>query len=810
MSMLRQDFRYGLRLLARSPSFTAVAVLTLALGIGANTAIFSVMNALLLHPPGLPDPNRVVALRVKYDKLNLKSIVVSAPDFVDVRESKQIFSAAAMADEADFNYTGSDLPERLLGAPVTWQWFEVFGAKPRLGRAFQPEEDQPGANRIAILSDATWKRLFGSDPAILGETIQLNQLAYKVVGVMGPEFNWPPQAQLWVPLGLPAADYAADNRFNESYFAVARIRPDVTLKQAQAFLPVLNRRAEDSNTRVGAYVRDSAWGMFILPLTEFAYGDLKTPLYILLGSVAFVLLIACSNIAGLMLARGSARARELAVRSALGASRWDLIRQTLAESFVLAGAGTLLGLLFAAIGIRALLWLAPESIAQGLVIHPDANVLLFTALIGIVAGGFFGLIPAWQVSRSQEFVLLKEGSRSGTAGRGRQRMRSALVIGEVALALVLLVGAGLFLRSLAHLQRVGPGFDPHGVMTAALSLPESQYKELEKRLAFYQALVERMSAIPGVSAAAEAAPLPFTGSGASASFSIDGRPEGPGDPGPHSDLRWISPGYFAAMKILLLKGRYFNDQDRRGGQPVIVIDENLAKQYWPNQDPIGQRVRRGTEGPWATIVGVVGHVMHSALTGDSGKGVCYYPTFQRPVPNTFLVLKTSGDAAALAGPIREAVRAIDPAQPVSNLKTMDENLAGSLAPRRFAVTLLGFFAGVALLMAALGLYGVINYSVSLRTQEIGIRMALGAQTSQVLGMVVGQGMRLAGFGSALGLLGAWLLARLLTSQLFEVGAFDPIVFLVMASALALVAALATYIPARRAARVDPMVALRYE
>ncbi len=810
MGFLRQDLRYGLRLLSKSPSFTVIAVLTLALGIGANTAIFSVVNALLLHPPGMPDPNRVLAVRVKYDKLNLKSIVISAPDFAEVRDTKQIFSAAAILDEADFNYTGGDLPERLLGARVTWQWFEVFGAQARLGRVFRPEEDQPGANRVVVLADSTWKRLFGADPMIVGKTIQLNQLSYKVVGVMGTEFNWPGQAQLWVPLGLPAGDYASENMFNESYFAVARVRPDVTLAQAQAYLPLISRRMSNRDPRAAAYARDSSWGMFALPLTEFAFGDLRTPMFVLLGAVAFVLLIACANIAGLMLAKGSERAREMAVRGALGATRWHLIRQTLVESSLLAGSGTLLGFLAALAGIRVLLWLAPENLAQGLVIHADGYVLLFTALVGVLAGVLFGFIPAWQVSGRQQFALLKESSRSGTASRGRQRIRSALVVGEVALALVLLVGAGLFLRSLARLQQVGPGFEPRGVMTAALALPATQYREPEKRLAFYQALLERLAALPGVAVAATATPLPFSGFGSSSSFNIEGRQLGPGDPGPHSDLRWISPGYFTAMGIPLLHGRFFTDQDRRGSQPVVVIDENLARQYWPNQEPVGQHLRRGTNGPWYTIVGVVGHVMHSALTGDSGKGVCYYPAFLQPVPATFLVLKTSGDPTRLADPIRQAVSAVDPAQPVHDLKTMDERLAGSLAPRRFAVTLLGFFAGVALLMAALGLYGVISYSVSLRTQEIGIRMALGAQPSQVLGMVLGQGMCLAGIGAATGLLGAWALARSLPSQLFEVGAFDPVVFLLMAVVLALVALLATYIPAHRATRVDPLVALRYE
>ena len=810
MSTVPQDLRLGARLLAKNLGVNLIAVLTLALGIGANTAIFSVINALLLHPAGMQDPDRILAIRVRYDKLNLKSIPISAPDFVQIRDSKDIFSSAAMANMTDFSYSTGDFPEQLTGAPVTWQWFEVFGVKPRLGRAFNPEEDQPAANRVAILADGTWRRLFGGDPEIVGKTIRLNQLSYKVVGVMPPEFNWPPQTQLWVPLGLPASDYAAENMFDESYFVAARIRQDVKPAQAISYVPLAARRMSDQDPRATAYARDSQWGMFALPLTEFAYGDLKTPLLILLGGVAFVLLIGCANIAGLLLARASARAGEMAVRSALGASRWQLIRQTLVESSLLGLLGALSGLAAALGGIRVLLWLAPENVSAGLSIRPDGYVLLFTAIISVFASLFFGIIPAWQASWARQSFLLKEGGRSGTVSRSRQRIRSSLVVGEVALALVLLVGAGLFLRSLARLQRVGPGFDPGGVMTAAIALPDSQYPE-EKRLAFYQTLVERLQAIPGVSAAAAAAPLPFSGSASSASFNIEGRPVGPGDPGPHSDLRWISPGYFTAMGIPLRSGRAFNDQDRRGTQPVAIIDENLAQQYWPNQDPIGRRLRRGSEDPWWTIVGVAGHVMHSTLAGDSVKGVCYYPVFQQPVqPGTYLVLKTSGDPARLAFAIRQAASSIDPAMPVSNLKTMEERLADSLAPRRFAVTLLGFFAAVAILMAAIGLYGVISYSVTLRTQEIGIRMALGAQTSQVLSMVLGHGMRLAAIGTAIGLFGAWILARSLSSQLFEVGAFDPVIFLLMAIVLGIVAAMAAYIPAHRAARVDPMDSLRYE
>jgi predicted permease len=498
------------------------------------------------------------------------------------------------------------------------------------------------------------------------------------------------------------------------------------------------------------------------------------------------------------------------VRAALGAGRWRLIRQTLAESMVLAGAGTLLGLAVAHAGIRLLLALAPEDVVNGVKIGLDRYVLLFTAGVGLAAGILFGLAPAWQVSSIDRYESLKEGGRTGTAGRARQRLRSLLVAGELALALVLLVGAGLFLKSLSRMQEVDTGLEPRGVMTAALALPETEYKEPDKQTAFYRATLEALSAIPGVRAAGAGTPLPFSGGSASASFGIEGRPEGPGDPGPHGNVRFVSPGYFAALGIPLREGRYFTEQDRQGTDPVVVIDENLARQYWPNHDPVGTRLRRGRQAPWATIVGVVAHVKHSALVGDSDKGVYYYPILQKPVEQTHLVVKATRDPLSLASAIREAVRAADPNQPVHDLASMEQRIANSLGPRRFAVRLLSFFAAIAVLMAALGLYGVISYTVAQRTQEIGIRMALGAQRSQVMGLVIGQALRLGLVGVVAGLAAASILAQLLSSQLFAVSAFDPMTLGITALALLIVALAASYGPARRATRVDPMVALRYE
>ena len=677
MSQLGQDLKYAVRMLRKSPGFTIVAVLTLALGIGANTAIFSVINGLLLHPVGIPDANRLVVVQEKYVKLNLNGIPLSPPNFADVRDSREVFTSAAAMRESNFNYTSGGNPERLIGAQVSVQWFSVFGVNPLIGRVFRPEEDQPIANHVIILAYATWKQTFGGDATIVGKTIQLNQQPYRIVGVMGPDFVWPNQAQFWVPLGLPPSAFVAGNRFNENLFVVGRIRPEVPLMQAETFVQILGRHIIESNPNGPV---SAGWGLFAQPLTEFIFGDLRVSLFVLLAAVGLVLLIACTNIAGLMLAKASARAREFAVRTALGSTRWYLIRQTLAESLLLAGAGTLLGLLFARDGIGLLLWLTPQDLVQGLAIRADAYVLSFTAAVGMLSGVLFGIAPTWQIASGQSYELLNEGGRSGTASRDRLRLRSMLVVSEVALPLVLLVGAGLFLKSLAHLQQVNPGFNAPSVMTAALSLPDMQYSDPQKRAAFYEAVMEPLAHVPGVISAADAYPLPFTGMGESGSFDIENRTPGPGDPGPHSDRQWVTPEFFAAMSIPLRGGRYFTNQDREGTQLVVIIDENLARQYRPSEDPVGKRLRSPYTGArWATIVGVVGHVYRSALVGDTGKGVCYYATFQQtPVPFSFLVVKTKGNPIGLAASIGKAVHSVDPNVPVYDLKSMDERVKNSL------------------------------------------------------------------------------------------------------------------------------------
>ena len=818
MGTLWTDVRHGIRMLIKNPGFTVVAVLTLALGIGANTAIFSVVNALFLHPPGVAHPERVVVQRARYAKLGLKNIVVSAPDFAQMRDSKNVFAAAALETEADFNYTGADYPQQLQGAQVSWQWFDVFGAKPILGRVFTSAEDEPNANHEVVLSYGAWQRWFGSDKSAIGRTIQLNQQPYRIIGVMGRDFHWPnPKTDVWAPLGLPQSAFAIGNTFNENYLAVARLQQNVSFAQASAFMSVLSHRVIENPA--SSYAKDSQWGMFLMPLADFVFGDLRTPILILAGAVAFVLLIACANIAGLLLAKAAGRSKELAVRSALGASRARLMGQALGENLLLGVLGVLAGLLVAQWGLKALLLAAPQDLATGIAFPLDGYVLGFTALVGIVAVLIFGSVPAWHMSKVNPYDAMREAGRSSTGSRGRQNFRSLLVAGELALGLVLLAGTGVLLKSLSRIGDVNPGFNPHGVMTAALTLPQQQYNTPDKQFAFFRNVLDRLSHTPGVKQVGAGFPVPFAGGNASASFRIEGRPVPPGDPGSHGDIRYVTPGYFTALGIPLLRGRYFTDDDRKGSQAVAVIDENLAREYWPNTDPIGKRLQRNSHDSWATIVGVVGHIRFNQLVGEESssegaqsgsKGVYYFPIYQTEAPLGFLIAKSNGSAASAEAAIREAVRAADANQPVSDMSTMDARIAQSLGPQRFATNLLAVFAGLAILLAAVGLYGLISYSVTQRTNEFGIRMALGARPVDVLSLVLKQGAKLAIAGVFAGAVAGLLLTRAMQSLLYGVSAADPVSFAGAAVLLVLVALVACYIPARRATRVDPMIALRYE
>jgi predicted permease len=805
-----QDFRVAARALGRNPVFSLTAVAVLALGIGANSAIFGLVNQALFSPPGLSDPSRIVAVRARYKKLNLPSIPVSGPDFRDVRDAREVFERAAIMEDHDVVYLEGGEPKVLRAARVSLEWFDVFGARPALGRTFVQEEDQPDGQRAVVLAHAAWVRVFGSDRSIVGRLITIDDKPSKVVGVMSAGFRWPREVDVWLPLALARAELTDDYRFNEHLLGMARLRPGVTRVAADARIGVLAGRVRSGTDQNAAFARSSEWGMFVLPFTEYVAGDSRLPMLVLLGAVGFVLLIACANIAGLMLARTSSRNREIAVRAALGAGRWRLIRQTLAESLLLSGVGALLGLAVASAGMRMMIASAPQGSVVGLTPTIDLPVLVFTIGVAVAAALLFALAPAWQITRVAPVEHLKSATRSAAGSRGRRRLRAALVVGETALAMVLLVGSGLLIKSLSRLQEVNPGFDPRGVVIGGVTLPDRQYKTLEQRSAFYRALTDRLREDRSVAAVGAGAPLPFQGGDSTASFAIEGQTVAPNEPGPHGRSRVVSPGYFAALGIPRKSGRVFTDDDRLGTDRVVVVDENLAKQYWPGQDPIGRRILGGSSTPWATIVGVVGNVLHTNLAGESDKGTYYQCLYQRPMSGSGLVVRLRPGGEPSPAVIAAAVKAIDPTIPVQRAGTMLQRLDESLSARRFVVHLLIFFAGVALLMAALGLYGVISYSVLQRTQEIGVRMALGAGRRSVVGLVLQQGTALALVGIVAGGAASAGLNRLLASQLFGVSPFDPLTFAGMVVVLMLTAFAASFIPAYAASRIDPLTALRYE
>ena len=837
MHTILQEFRYALRQLRKSPGFAAVSVLTLALGIGANIAVFSVTNAVLLNPSGIPHADGLVALRARYKAMpDLSNISMSAPDFGDAADGKNIFSSGAVMQPGSFNYARENAnPELLNGARVSSGWFDTFDVRPYLGRVFTPEEDQPGAGNEAVLSYGAWKKRFGSDPSIVGQTLMLNNQAFRVVGVMGPSFNWPNQAELWVPIAFPPARYHdQDDRYNENLFAVARLRPGVTLQQANAYLSM---KAEQNIASEGSksFGRASGWGMFSMPLTEFIGGSLRKPLTMLLIAVGMVLLIACANIAGLQMARASARERDLAIRVALGAQRVRLLRQALVESIVLTVAGVALGFVVALATAPLLLRYLPAVL--GTQIQPSFRgpVLLFVTGIAVLCSLLCGLVPAWQRTQPGWFNALQEGGRSGTSSLVHQRARSSLVVAQIALSLLLLAGAGLLLTSLKALEQVETGFQPGGLLSARFSLPRSVYgvslpvstasavkEEAAKQAAaahdasdakiaaFYSALLDRLHGIPGVSGAALADSVPFDNQGGSSSFNIKGQTLPPNDPGPHGNVRAVSPEYFSTLRVPLVMGREFVPQDRQGTELVAVIDTVLAHQYWPGKNPIGEHLGFDSKGPWYTIVGLVGHARASSLESDTNEGFFYLDAAQAPQLSAAIVVRSSRSPADLKGDLGAAVRSVDSSIPIYDVKTMEERVDASLIGRRFVVLLLTAFAGLALLLAALGLYGVISYSVRLRTRELGVRMALGAQRGEVMQLVLLQGARLAAVGVVLGAILAVALGRVFSSLLFQVGVLHPGPWLAATAILVATVLLASYLPARRAASIEPMKALRTE
>lgn len=817
MQPLLQDIRYAFRVLAKSPGFAAIAVLTLALGIGANTALFSVVNGVLLNPLPYPHPDQLVALYSRTSTFAESSI--SYPNFLDWQRNNHSFAALAAYRGDSYTLAGVGETERLRGEMVTGNFFQVLGVQPVAGRLFTEQDDHAGAAPVVLLSYGLWQRKFGGSPQIIGQTISMNGTAYTVLGVIPANFYFTGSnfrlSDVYVPLGQWTDSTFLDRRVGMGMDSVGRLKPGVTLAQARA----------DMNSVAAALAKqypdaDKGSGIALYQLKDDMVGDVAPLLYVLLGAVGFVLLIACVNIANLLLARSTGRAREFAIRAALGAGRWRVVRQLLTESVILAVAGGLLGLLLAAWGTRAAIRVLPQALPRSGDIGLDAHVLFFTLGVSLLAGILFGLAPAFKASQSNLHEALKEGGR-GSSG-ARHRMQGIFVIAETALALILLVGAGLMIRSLVQLWQVNPGFNPQNLLSFSISFPPEMLKAPPDQLrAEAVQLTTALESIPGVQyASAEGGGTPMQGDSELPFWRAD-QPKPPSD----DQMNWAlfymcQSDYLKAMGTPLLSGRFLSAQDTIHSTPVIVIDQDFAKKYFPGQNPIGQRVNIGLLDLQAEIVGVAGHVKHWGLDESAKSPVLaqlYFPLAQ--VPDKFLplmakgsdfMLRTRSNPDAMVPSIRHVIESMNSQQVVYGAETMEDTIARSLAARRFAMILLGVFAGLALILACVGIYGVISYLVGQRTHEIGVRIALGAQRSDVLRLVLGQGARLALIGVGIGVAVALALARLMTNQLFGVTAHDPLTFAGVAVVLIVVALFACYIPARRAMRVDPIVALRYE
>jgi putative ABC transport system permease protein len=804
------DVRYGVRMLWKNPGFTAVAVVALALGIGANSAIFSVVNTVLLRPLPYKEPERLVMVWEDDAKHGFPNDTPAVANYVDWRNQNQVFEGMAATADQSFNLTGEGEPERFDGKRVSANFFSLLGVEPQFGRAFMPEEDVPGANRVVVLSHGLWQRRFGSDPGVVGKSITLNGEGHTVVGVMPADFQFlSKDVGMWVPIAFTPQQLAS--RGGHYLEVVARLKPGVTVERAQAEMSTIAARLQqqypDQNTDLGATV---------VSLHEEVVGNIRPALLVLLGAVGFVLLVACANVANLLLARAAVRQKEIALRTALGASRLRLIRQFLTESVLLAALGGVVGLLLSVWGVTLLKSFIPENISQVKAITVDARVLGFTLLVTLLTGLVFGLAPAAQASKFNLNETLKEGGRDAAAARGSNRVRGLLVVGEVAVSLVLLVGAGLLINSFLRLRHVDPGFRTDNLLTMSVVLPQQKYPDQARRSAFYADMIRRVEALPGVRSAGVTNWIPLVRQGDSIGVTIEGQPAPVPGQGkmPVLMTRVVSPHYFSTMGIQLLQGRVFEEgRDRVDSPCVVVIGEAVARKYWPNENPLTKRIVPGrpqTPEDWCQVVGVVKDVRQTDLSAEP-KPQMYVPYEQAGFfAPRHLVVKTEGDPLALAGSVRKTVWEVDRDQPVSNVSTMEGVLSESIARQRFSTLLLGVFAGVALVLAAVGIYGVMSYSMAQRTREIGIRMALGAQKWDVLKLAVGQGLRLVAVGVAVGLAGALALTRVMTSLLYGVSATDPATLVIISLVLVAVALLASYIPARRAAKVDPLIALRYE
>ena len=798
-----QDLRYGLRMLIKNPGFAFVAVFTLALGIGANTAIFSIVNAVLLQPLPFSEPDRLIWVWGNI-RNGGRSASVSPPDYLDYRSQNTSFEhfAATFSIPAPFNLTGSGEPERLQGAVATGNFFQALGVNTALGHTFLLENEEPGRDQVVVLSHRLWKQRFAGDPSLIGKTLALDGKTFEVIGVMPAGFNFPRGAELWTPMNF---QISPGMKQRKAHFLrpVGRLKPGVTLAQAQTDMDSIAGSLEsqypDSNT---------GWNLRMVPLREQLVGNIRPTLRVLFGAVGLVLLIACANVANLLLVRASSRQKELAIRMALGAGRRRIVRQMLTESLLLAIAGGTLGVFLAIWGIDLIVAFSGNDIPATAQIGIDGAVLGFTLCVSLLTGILFGLVPALPATQSARLSeTLKEGGRAGGQGASRNRTRNLLVVFETAIAVVLLIGAGLLIRSFVRLQNVGPGFDPENVLTARIDLSREKYNLPEKASAFWVQLHERLAALPGVEAVGMNTELPLSGQPNDMPFSVEGRPAEPNQQF-GADFRRVNQDYLRSMRIPLKRGREFTEREVRQGANVVVISETLANGVFGDDDPLGQRLLLAiNEKTPIEIIGIVGDIRHRTLEADP------LPMMYLPVPSTQwtnLTIKVSGDPLSMAAAVRREVHVIDSDQPVAAIRTMEQVVAESVGAPRYRTSLLGLFAFIALLLAAIGIYGVSSYAVAQRTHEIGIRMALGAEPRDVQWLVIGRGIGLALVGVGGGLVGAFGLTRLLAGLLFGVTATDPLTFAGVAVILTGIAFLACWIPARRAAKVDPMVALRHE
>jgi putative ABC transport system permease protein len=812
MDSLIKDIRYGIRGLLKRPGFTVIAVITLALGIGANTAIFSLVNAVLLRPLPYNNADRLVMVWEDASYAGFPKNTPAPANFVDWRSQNQSFEGMAAITTRSFNLTGEGEPEKLEANTATANFFSLLGVQPMLGRGFVPEDDNPPGGKVAVVSYELWQRVLGGEASIIGKNISLNGEKYTVIGVTPPGFQFLDQeVNLWVPAGFDAEQLS--NRGGHYLWVFARLKPGVTVAQAQAEIHGITQRiAHDHPDSAGRL------GSNVVPLRDELAGDVRRPLIILLGAVGFVLLIACANIASLLLSRTAGRRREIALRAALGAGRARIVRQLLTESLVLAGAGGVLGMFCAFLSFAFLRQLIPEGMALATRLSLDWQMLSFTLVISLVTGIFFGLMPALQASRLNLNEALKQGATRGGIGPGSTRLRNVLVASEVALALVLLIGASLLLKTFFSLRNQYSTLAGGNVLTLRTQLPRTKYDDVAKRSNFYSQVLDRVQTLPGVISAGYTTTIPLIWKGGTSGFWPEGQSYAQARASGlsfDSNHRQISAGYLKTMGIPIMRGRSFAEADNEQAQPVAIVNETMARQYWPGQEVLGKRFKDGDPDenvPWITIVGVAADV-HQMGPDVPVKAEMYFPYRQEIIhfyaPRD-LVIRTSVDPLSIVGAVRREIKAVDADQPVSNVRTLDDVLSKEIAPRRIAMTLLMTFAGLAMVLASIGIYGVLSYFVTQSIPEIGVRVALGARRIDVLRLVIWRGMRLALAGLVVGLAAAFLMTRLMTSLLFGVSATDAMSFVGVSVLLMVVALLACYVPARRATKVDPLVALRYE